>query len=86
MQNIKPQNPVTLGLCNEPDLQKALTLAIKRAKKAGIEPPKPALTEELPAEVAEAATQAPPEPENPQLTAENLFKPAEQDSPASDQT
>lgn len=85
-QNIKPQNPVTLGLCNEPDLQKALTLAIKRAKKAGIEPPKPALTEELPAEVAEAATHAPPEPKDPQLTAENLFKPAEQDSPASDQT
>lgn len=39
--NIKPQNPVTLGLCSEAELEKALALAHRRAKKAGIEIKKP---------------------------------------------
>ena len=33
MTNIKPQNPVTLGLCTEADLEKALALAARKAKK-----------------------------------------------------
>ena len=30
--NIKPQNPVTLGLCTEPDLEKAVVIAMRRQK------------------------------------------------------
>jgi hypothetical protein len=30
--NIKPQNPVTLGLCTEADLEKAVIIAMRRAK------------------------------------------------------
>ncbi len=30
--NIKPQNPVTLGLCSEPDLEKAVIIASRRVK------------------------------------------------------
>jgi hypothetical protein len=80
MPNIKPQNPVTLGLCTEPDLQKALMLAIRRAKKAGIEPPKAAPIEEV--EVEEPPPAA-PEPA-PKVTAENLFKPIAPDTSSSD--
>lgn len=72
VQNIKPQNPVTLGLCSEPDLQKALLLAAKRAKKAGIEPPKPD-----PVEEPEIVAVEPPTPE---VTAENLFRPSSSES------
>ncbi len=36
--NIKPRNPVTLGLCTEPDLEKALIIARPRA---GTGPPAP---------------------------------------------
>src|SRR5690606_25438383 len=32
--NIKPQNPVTLGLCTEADLEKAVGLAQRRAARA----------------------------------------------------
>lgn len=32
--NIKPQNPVTLGLCSEPDLEKAVVLAQRRRSNA----------------------------------------------------
>ena len=32
--NIKPQNPVTLGLCSEPDLEKAVVLAQRRVTNA----------------------------------------------------
>ena len=34
-QNIKPQNPVLLGLCPQPDLDVALEKAAKRVKKTG---------------------------------------------------
>ena len=30
--NIKPQNPVTLGLCTEPDLEKAVLITMRRQK------------------------------------------------------
>lgn len=33
IQNIVPKNPVTLGLCSEADLEKALALSVKRAVK-----------------------------------------------------
>lgn len=69
VQNIKPQNPVTLGLCSEPELQKALMLAAKRAKKAGIEPPKPVVEEE-------PVVPEPIVPAKPEITAETLFKPS----------
>src|SRR6478609_10855336 len=32
--NIKPQNPVTLGLCTEPELEKAVIIAQRRATNA----------------------------------------------------
>jgi hypothetical protein len=39
---IKPRNPVTLGLCNEPDLEKALIIAAPRRKQLEAErPPEP---------------------------------------------
>lgn len=76
IQNIKPQNPVTLGLCNEPDLQKALALAARKAKKAGIVPPKPAIDPD------EQSEQGPIEttPQAPEVTAENLFRPSAAES------
>ena len=33
IQNIVPKNPVTLGLCSEADLEKALALSVKRSAK-----------------------------------------------------
>ena len=33
IQNIHPQNPVTLGLCSESDLEKAVALSAKKAEK-----------------------------------------------------
>ncbi len=33
IQNIVPKNPVTLGLCSEADLEKALALSVKRTVK-----------------------------------------------------
>lgn len=33
IQNIVPKNPVTLGLCSEADLEKALALSVKRNAK-----------------------------------------------------
>ncbi len=33
IQNIVPKNPVTLGLCSEADLEKALALSVKRSVK-----------------------------------------------------
>ena len=76
IQNIKPQNPVTLGLCNEPELQKALALALRKAQKAGIVLPKPAVdTEEQP--VQDVVETSPPAAE---VTAENLFRPSTPES------
>ena len=33
IQNIHPQNPVTLGLCSEADLEKALAVSVKKITK-----------------------------------------------------
>ena len=70
MTNIKPQNPITLGLCSEADLEKALALAARRAKKAGIEPLKPE-PEPVPEPEAEPVVT---EQAKPKITAENLFR------------
>ena len=68
MANIKPQNPVTLGLCTEADLEKALVVAERRAKRSGVQRPK-ARTEPDP------IVEAPPEkPAEQEITAENLFR------------
>ena len=80
MQNIKPQNPVTLGLCNEPDLQKALALAARRAKKAGIELPKAAPDVDQPEEPSASDEMASATPAAPEVTAENLFRPSSAES------
>ena len=81
MQNIKPQNPVTLGLCNEPDLQKALALAARRAKKSGIELPKPAPDVEQPSEESNVAEDMPAgAPTSAEVTGENLFRPTSTES------
>jgi hypothetical protein len=72
--NIKPQNPVTLGLCTEPDLEKALMVAERRAKKAGIVPPK-APPPEPEYDPSEPAPDTPAnEPPAREITAENLFR------------
>jgi len=36
--NIKPRNPVTLGLCTEPDLEKAVIIARPRAGSTPVQP------------------------------------------------
>jgi len=54
--NIKPRNPVTLGLCTEADLEKAVALARHRAEH----PPAPA-SKEKPEQPAEAGAEAPAE-------------------------
>ena len=33
IQNIHPQNPVTLGLCSETDLERAVALSAKKTTK-----------------------------------------------------
>ena len=77
MQNIKPQNPLTLGLCNEPDLQKALALAARRAKKAGIIFPKAVPDVDQSNDETNARDEiAAATPAAPKVTAENLFRPS----------
>jgi len=65
--NIKPQNPVTLGLCTEPDLEKAVIIAQRRVKsreKAKERAERAAAREAAAATAAEAAQHTPvPEPE-----------------------
>lgn len=59
MTNIKPQNPVGLGLCSAPDLDKAVAVARKRARNKEIREAKAkAKAEKLAAEAAAAAAAA----------------------------
>ncbi len=59
MTNIKPQNPVGLGLCSASDLDKAVTLARKRARNREIrEARAKARAEKAAAEAAAAAAAA----------------------------
>ena len=57
--NIKPQNPVTLGLCTEPELEKAVIIAQRRATNAQ----KAIAREAKRREREAAAAAAPPAPE-----------------------
>jgi hypothetical protein len=76
IQAIKPQNPVTLGLCNEPELQKALALAARKAEKAGIILPKAKVDLDERTEPQLIKTKPPA----PKVTAENLFRPSTAES------
>lgn len=87
MANIKPQNPVTLGLCTEADLEKALVVAERRARKAGVAKPKPVAEPQLDSDAVEQPAAEPntgedglpdaepsKEPAPTELTAETLFR------------
>jgi hypothetical protein len=70
IKNIEPQNPITLGLCNEAELKTALVKAEKRLKKSGKSKPIIGATAE-PIDIEKE----PVMPKRPEITAENLFKP-----------
>lgn len=57
-QNIKPQNPVTLGLCTEAELEKAVVIAQRRASNAAKAKQREINRREREAKAAEAAAQA----------------------------
>ncbi len=65
--NIKPQNPVTLGLCTEPELEKAVIIAQRRTTNAAKAAAREAKRREREAAAAAAAAAAPAEaaPETP---------------------
>ncbi len=70
--NLQAQDPVTLGLCSQIDLdaevKKAAARLERERKESGIvEPPKAGTL--LPAEASIAAAPPPPEPERPMATA-----------------
>jgi hypothetical protein len=56
--NIKPQNPVTLGLCTEPELEKMAVIAQRRIANAAKAAAREAARKEREARAAEAAAQA----------------------------
>ena len=58
--NIKPQNPVTLGLCTEPELEKAVVIAQRRASNAEKAAKREAARREREAKAAADAANAPP--------------------------
>jgi hypothetical protein len=67
--NIKPQNPVTLGLCTEPELEKAVVIAQRRASNAEKAAKREAARREREAKAANQATDEPgaaPEPAAPE--------------------
>jgi hypothetical protein len=57
--NIKPQNPVTLGLCTEPELEKQVVIAQKRASNAAKAAAREAARREREAAQANQTTQQP---------------------------
>lgn len=57
--NIKPQNPVTLGLCTEPELEKAVVIAQRRVSNAAKAQAREAARREREAKQAAEATNAP---------------------------
>jgi uncharacterized protein len=59
--NIKPQNPVTLGLCNEADLEKAVVLAQRRKSNAVKAEERKKRREAREASAAQQAAEAPVE-------------------------
>src|SRR6185312_16783843 len=58
--NIKPQNPVTLGLCTEAELEKAVVIAQRRASNAEKAAKREAARREREAKAAADAANAPP--------------------------
>lgn len=52
MANIRPRDPVLLGLCSQVDLNAAVEKARKAAEKAGIAIPEPQFEEEAPSPLA----------------------------------
>ena len=60
--NIKPQNPVTLGLCTEPELEKAVIIAQRRTTNAAKAVAREAKRREREAAAAAAAAAAPETP------------------------
>lgn len=81
-QNIKPQNPVTLGLCTEPELEKAVIIAQRRqtnAAKAAAREAKRREREAAAAATAAAAPEETPAPEAPAPEAPAAQAPAEND-------
>jgi len=62
-QNIKPQNPVTLGLCTEAELEKAAVIAQRRATNAAKAVQREANRREREAAEKAAAANAPPSEE-----------------------
>lgn len=68
--NIKPQNPVTLGLCTEPELEKAVVIAQRRAANAAKAASREAARREREANQANQAAQAAETPSEPEIPAE----------------
>jgi len=64
--NIKPQNPVTLGLCTEAELEKAAVIAQRRVSNAVKAKQREINRREREAKAAEAAAQAPAQEQAPQ--------------------
>lgn len=60
--NIKPQNPVTLGLCTEPELEKMVIIAQRRVSNAAKAAAREAARREREAKAAEAAAKEPRAP------------------------
>lgn len=81
MPNIKPQNPINLGLCSAPDLEKIVTLARAKAKKVHESQAKPIDEQAGPATDAEAPAPDPtPEP-GPTPEPEPAAEPAPEPAP-----
>ncbi len=69
--NIKPQNPVTLGLCTEPELEKMVVIAQRRVTNAAKAAQREANRREREAKAAEAAANAPADAPAAEPAAEN---------------
>ncbi len=81
MPNIKPQNPVGLGLCSATDLDRAVNLARTRARNKAIREARAKARAEKQAAAAAAATAAAASPPPP---AEGAATPAPSPAPGSD--
>lgn len=85
-QNIKPRNPVSLGICAEADLQKAVAIARARAGTTRAPAPAPA-PEKAPVEAtpAEEAAESPPSRSSPRPDPEQVFGPSKPAEVAEDE-
>ena len=69
-QNIKPQNPVTLGLCTEPELEKVVAIARRRQTNAQKAQAREAARREREAAAANAPAAETPPPAEPAVSDE----------------